>query len=83
MKASLSSWGSLEAGERYAALLTLAVHCRLVGANRFTYFTDVFQRLADGWPKLRADDLMPRAWLAAQQGTEQVEGDSGMDAVHD
>lgn len=75
--------GSLEAGERYAALLTLAVNCTLVGANPFTYFTDVFQRLAAGWPKSRAAELMPQAWLAAQQGTEKVESDGGMGRIHD
>jgi transposase len=75
--------GSLEAGERYAALLTLAVNCTLVGANPFTYFTDVFQRLAAGWPRSRAAELMPQAWLAAQQGTKKVESDGGLDAIHD
>jgi transposase len=75
--------GSLEAGERYAALLTLAVNCALVGANPFTYFTDVFERLAAGWPKSRAVELMPQAWLAAQQHAEQVEGDGGLGADHD
>jgi len=75
--------GSLEAGERYAALLTLAVNCALVGANPFTYFTGVFERLAAGWPKSRAAELMPQAWLAAQQHAEQVEGDGGLGADHD
>lgn len=75
--------GSLEAGERYAALLTLAVNCALVGANPFTYFTDVFERLAAGWPMSRAAELMPQAWLAAQQHAEQVEGDGGLGADHD
>ena len=75
--------GSLEAGQRYAALLTLAVNCALVGANPFAYFTDTFQRLATGWPKSRAIELMPRAWLAAQQNAEQVDGDVGLSADHD
>ena len=75
--------GSLEAGERYAALLTLAVNCALVGANPFTYFTDVLERIAAGWPKSRAAELMPRAWLAAQQQAEQVDRDGGLSADHD
>jgi transposase len=75
--------GSLDAGERYAALLTLTVNCTLVGANPFTYFNDVFERLAAGWPKARAADLMPQAWLAAQQQAEQVDGDGGLSADHD
>jgi transposase len=65
--------GSLDAGKRYAALLTLAVNCALCGANPFLYFTDVFDRLAAGWPAALAADLMPQAWLAAQQQTEQVD----------
>lgn len=70
--------GSLEAGHRYAALLTLAVNCALCGANPFTYFTDLFDRLAAGWRNARAAELMPQAWLAAQQQTQQVEGDDGL-----
>jgi transposase len=65
--------GSLEAGQRYAALLTLAINCALCGANPFLYFTDVFDRLAAGWPAALAADLMPQAWLASQQQTEQVD----------
>jgi transposase len=75
--------GSLDAGERYAALLTLAINCALVGANPFTYFSDIFERLAAGWPNARATDLMPQAWLAAQHCAEQVDHESGLDAVHD
>jgi hypothetical protein len=75
--------GSLEAGERYAALLTLAVNCALCGANPFAYFTDLFDRLAAGWPNTRAAELMPQAWLAAQQQAEQVEGDGAIGGDHD
>ena len=65
--------GSFEAGERYAVLLTLAVNCALCGANPFAYFTDLLDRVAGGWPAARAAELMPRAWLAAQQKTEQAD----------
>ena len=75
--------GSLEAGERYAALLTLAVNCALVGANPFTYFTDILERIAVGWPKSRAAELMPAAWLVAQQQAEQIDRDGGLGADHD
>jgi transposase len=75
--------GSLEAGERYAALLTLAVNCALCGANPFLYFTDLFDRIARGWPKARATELMPQAWLAVQQQTEEVESDAGLGVIHD
>jgi hypothetical protein len=75
--------GSLEAGERYAALLTLAVNCALCGANPFAYFTDLFDRLAAGWSNARAAELMPQAWLAAQQKAEQIESESVVGAKHD
>jgi hypothetical protein len=64
--------GSLQAGGRYAALLTLAVNCALCGANPFAYFTELFDHLAGGWPASRATELMPQAWLAAQQQPEQA-----------
>lgn len=65
--------GSLEAGQRYAALLTLAINCALCGANPFEYFTELFDRIADGWPAALAADLMPQAWLAAQKQPDQAE----------
>jgi transposase len=65
--------GSIEAGERYAALLTLAVNCTLSSANPFLYFTDLFDSIAGGWPAARAADLMPQAWLAAKQKSGKVE----------
>ena len=74
--------GSLEAGERYAALLTLAVNCTLAGANPFQYFTELFDRIAAGWPHARAAELLPHAWLAAQQETQQVESEAGVADRH-
>lgn len=65
--------GSLEAGQRYAALLTLAVNCMLCGAYPFLCFTNLFDRIAAGWPASRLADLMPQAWLAAQQQVEQAD----------
>jgi transposase len=65
--------GSVEAGQRYAVLLTLAVNCTLVGANPFDYFTSLYDAVASGWPATRAAELMPRAWLAAQQKPEQAQ----------
>jgi len=58
--------GSLEAGDRYAALLTLALNCALCGANPSRYFTWLFDRLND----LKARDaltVMPQAWLRSQE----------------
>jgi hypothetical protein len=70
-------------GKRYAALLTLAVNCSLVGANPFDYFNDIYEHLARGWPKSRAAELMPQAWIATQQKAEKVDGEGGLSADHD
>jgi len=74
--------GSLEAGERYAALLTLTINCTLCGANPFDYFTDLFDRIAAGWPNARAAELMPHAWLAAQQQAQKIESDASTLSHH-
>jgi hypothetical protein len=68
---------ALEAGERYAPLLTLSVNCAPCGANPFLYVTELFDRLAAGWPNARAAELMPQAWLAPQQQTEKVRAKPG------
>jgi IS66 C-terminal element len=64
--------GSLEAGPRYAALLSLMLECNLVGANPYDYLVDVIDKIAADWPAARAAELLPRAWLAARQ-TEVAE----------
>jgi transposase len=65
--------GSLEAGNRYSVLLTLAINCALCGANPSAYFNDLFDCVADGWPAARATELMPQAWLAAQKQPEKTD----------
>ena len=62
--------GNVEAGHRYAALMTLMVNCILCGANPYEYITDFFDRLATRWPASRKGDLLPQAWLAAKQHAE-------------
>lgn len=62
--------GSLAAGPRYAALLTLALNCVLRGVNPFLYFTELFGRLAAGWPNTRILELLPQL---APQADETVE----------
>jgi transposase len=59
--------GSLDAGPRYAALLTMALNCTLCGANPFAYFTWLYDRLADGVRGSQVLDLMPQAWLRNQK----------------
>lgn len=59
--------GSLDAGKRYAILLSLMLECLLVGANPYDYLVDIIDKVADDWPAARAAELLPRAWLAARQ----------------
>ncbi len=61
--------GSIEAGHRYAALLTMVLNCALCGANSFKYFTWLFDRLAQGVLAKDALSVMPQAWLRDQQPT--------------
>ena len=59
--------GSLDAGERYATLLTVLLNCELAGVNPYVYLVDVIDKIAAGWPSTKPDALLPRAWLAARQ----------------
>lgn len=59
--------GSLEAGPRFAALMTLALNCALANANPYEYFVTLFDRLAAGWPAKHVTELLPRAWVAERQ----------------
>jgi len=63
--------GSVEAGQRYAALLTLALNCVLRGENPYAYFCSFFDRLAVGWPKSHIGDLLPQFTLGPEQAPQQ------------
>jgi hypothetical protein len=63
--------GSLDAGERYANLLTVVLNGELVGVNPYVYLVDVIDEIAAGWPAGRVAELLPHAWLAARQTEEQ------------
>jgi hypothetical protein len=66
--------GTIEAGERYATLLTVLLNCELAGVNPYAYLVDVIDKIAAGWPASRVADLLPRAWLAARQAEDQRPG---------
>lgn len=57
--------GSLDAGERYANLLTVLLNCELASVN--PYLVDVIDKIAADWPADRVSELFPRAWLYARQ----------------
>lgn len=73
--------GSLDAGERYATLLTVLLNCVLAGANPYDYLVDVLDKIAAGWTVDRADQLLPRAWLAARQAQQQGPGQAAVVVV--
>jgi transposase len=73
--------GSLEAGERYANLLTVLLNCELAGVNPYAYLVDVIDKIAADWPADRAAELLPRAWLAARQAEQQAPGQAVLVAV--
>ena len=58
--------GSIEAGRRYATLLTLAVNCTLTGTNPYFYFRDTFDHLARGWPARLVGELLPQPSATAE-----------------
>jgi transposase len=58
--------GSIEAGRRYATLLTLSVNCTLTGINPYVYFRDTFDHLARGWPARLVGELLPQASATAK-----------------
>jgi transposase len=73
--------GSLDAGERYANLLTLLLNCELAGVNPYVYLVDVIDKIAADWPADRVAELLPRAWLAARQAEQQAKGHAAAVAV--
>lgn len=68
--------GSVEAGKRYAILLSLVLECTLAGVNPYDYLVDVIDKVANGWPNDRAAELLPRAWQAAREREQQLARDT-------
>lgn len=73
--------GSLDAGERYANVLTVLLNCELAGVNPYVYLVDVIDKIAADWPATRITELLPRAWLAARQAEQQRPGQADVVAV--
>ena len=73
--------GSLDAGERYANLLTILLNCELAGVNPYVYLVDVIDKIAGDWPADRVAELLPRAWLAARQTEQQPPSQAAVVAV--
>ena len=56
--------GSKAGGERAAQLYTVIETAKLNGLEPQTYIADVIEKIAQGWPASRWDELMPWNWTA-------------------
>jgi len=54
--------GSDEGGEHWAAVASLVETCKLNAVDPQRYFTELLDRLVNGWPQARIDELMPWCW---------------------
>ena len=54
--------GSDGGGRRWAVLCSLIEACKLNGVEPYAYLTDVLERMVDGYPINRLDELLPWAW---------------------
>jgi transposase len=59
--------GSKAGGERAAAIYSIIETCKLNGVEPFAYISGVMQKIAEGWPNSRIDELMPWAWSPIDQ----------------
>ena len=58
--------GSDAGGERAAIIYTVLGSCKTAGVDPFAYLRDVLEKIANGWPAKRIDELLPQAWSAAR-----------------
>jgi transposase len=56
--------GSDGGGPRWAVLRSLIETCKLNGVEPYAYPKDVLERMVDGYPINRLDELLPWAWKA-------------------
>ena len=59
--------GSKAGGERAAAIYSVIETAKLNGIEPQAYIADVIDKIANGWPASRWDELMPWNWQPAQQ----------------
>lgn len=56
--------GSDGGGERWATVCSLIETAKLNGVEPYAYLADILQRMVDGHPANRLDELLPWAWKA-------------------
>jgi transposase len=59
--------GSDAGAQRAAAMYTILRTCALHGVSGYSYLKDVLDKLAEGWPKSRIDELLPEAYAATNE----------------
>jgi transposase len=65
--------GSDRGAERLAVAYTVFGCCHMHGVNPLAWATDVIEKLQDGWPMARLDELLPDAWAKRHSaGAEQA-----------
>ena len=85
-----SNWlfaGSLRAGRRAAAVMSLVHSARINGHDPYAYLKDILERLSTH-PASRIDDLLPHRWttptiastVATSTGAGAADGDATGDA---
>ena len=60
--------GSDAGGERAATMYSVLGTCALHNVEPIAYLTDVFEKIASGWPKRRLLELLPPHWAEARAG---------------
>lgn len=61
--------GSIEAAQRSAVILSVVETCRLNDVEPEAYMADIMERVEDGWPASRWDELLPWNWKPADEAT--------------
>ena len=56
--------GNAEGAHSWARFASLLTTCKLNDVNPEDYLTDIFTRIANGWPQNRIDELLPFAYAA-------------------
>ncbi|WP_395825494.1 transposase domain-containing protein [Archangium minus] len=46
--------------------------CVLAGVEPWAYLADVLEKLAQGWPQRRLEELLPPMWKAARAAASQT-----------
>jgi transposase len=62
--------GSPAGAQRIAHMLSLVSTADAAGVDPGAYLADLFQRISDGWPHRRRDDLLPHRWKTLQQSPQ-------------